>query len=78
MTYDIVLTTYDTVVGDDSENPNSSNEEAKTLHAYEWHRVVLDEGEPDERRDLSNNSLAKSTSQPTLSAMPRQSGIVLC
>lgn len=78
MTYDIVLTTYDTVVGDDSENPNSSKDEAKALHACEWHRVVLDEGEQDETRDLSNNSLAKSPYQPTLSAMPRQSGIVLC
>lgn len=78
MTYDIVLTTYDTVVGGDSENPKSSIEEAKTLHACEWHRVVLDEGERDETRDLSYTSSAKSKSQPTLSAMPRQSGMVLC
>ena len=78
MTYDIVLTTYDTVVGDDSRSPNDSNDEAEILHACEWHRVVLDEGEQDQRRNLSTNSLTDSSSQPTLSAMRRQSDIVLC
>lgn len=43
MTYDIVLTTYDTVVGDDFQSTNSSKNEARSLHACEWHRVVLDE-----------------------------------
>lgn len=77
MTYDIVLTTYDTVVGDDFQSTNSSRNEARSLHACEWHRVVLDEGEQDEGRSLIADSLAKSSSQPTLSAMLRQSGIVL-
>lgn len=78
MTYDLVVTTYDTVVGDDFQSTNSSNNEAKPLHACEWHRVVLDEGEQEERRSLSADSLAKPSSQPTLSAMPRQSDIAHC
>ena len=78
MTYNIVLTTYETVMGDEFKSLNSSNEEAKILHACEWHRVVLDEGEQDEKRNLSTESLAKSSSQPTLSVTPRQSDIVLC
>ena len=78
MTYDIVLTTYDTVVGDDFHSTKSSNSEAKLLHACDWHRVVLDEGEQDERRSLSADTLADPSSQPTLSAMPRQSGIAPC
>ena len=78
MTYDVVLTTYETVVGDDLKVPNGANNEAKPLHACEWHRVVLDEGEQDSRRSLRTLSLAKPSSQPTLSVMPRQSGILLC
>ena len=77
MNYDVVLTTYDAVGGDESQRPNSSSDEAKVLHACEWHRVVLDEGKRDERRKLFTNSFAKSSSQPTLYAMPRQSDIVL-
>ena len=53
MTYDIILTTYDTVVGDESTGPNGINDEAKILHACEWHRVVLDEGEQGEREEAS-------------------------
>ncbi len=44
MTYDIVLTTYDTVVGEGFKRSNGANNEAKLLHACEWLRVVLDEG----------------------------------
>ena len=77
MTYDIVLTTYDTVVGDESKRPDSSNEEAKILHACEWHRVVLDEGEQDKKRNPPTGFLAESSSQPTLSVTRRQSDIVL-
>ena len=64
MTYDIILTTYDTVVGDESTGPNgsnNSNDEARILHACEWHRVVLDEGEQGERGSISINSFAKSS-----------------
>ena len=78
MAYNIVLTTYETVMGDESKSLKNSNEEAKILHACEWHRVVLDEGEQDEKRNLSTDSLTKSSSQPTLSVTPRQSDIVLC
>ena len=78
MTYDIVLTTYDTVVGDEFHGTKSSENGAKLLHACDWHRVVLDEGEQDERRSLSADSLANTSSQPTSSAMLRQSGIALC
>ena len=78
MTYDVVLTTYDTVVGDDLSGTKSSKNVAKMLHACDWHRVVLDEGEQDERRRLSADTLANSSSQRTSSAMPRQNGIALC
>ncbi len=44
MTYDIVLTTYDTVVGEGFKRSNNAKNEAKLLHACEWLRVVLDEG----------------------------------
>lgn len=53
MTYDITLTTYDTVVGDESPGANGSNDEARTLHACEWHRIVLDKGEHGEREKIS-------------------------
>ena len=79
MTYDIILTTYDTVVGDESTGPNDSGDEARILHACEWHRVVLDEGEQGEREEVSLETLSLShRSQPTLSATLRQSDIVLC
>ena len=79
MAYDIVLTTYDTVVGDESTSSNGSNDEAKILHASEWHRLVLDEGEQGQREEASLYTLLLShQAQPTLSATPRQSDIVLC
>ena len=61
MTCDIILTTYDTVVGDESIGPNGLNDEAQILHACEWHRVVLDEGERGERGSISIKSFAKSS-----------------
>ena len=64
MTYDIILTTYDTVVGDESTGPNDSNDEAGILHACEWHRVVLDEGEQGARGSILINPFAK----PSISA----------
>ena len=61
MSYDIILTTYDTVVGDESTSSNGSNDEAGILHACEWHRVVLDEGEQGpERGRIPTNSFVKS------------------
>ena len=65
MTYDIILTTYDTVVGDESASANGSNDEARILHACEWHRVVLDEGEQGETGSISIKSSLSHRSQPT-------------
>ena len=64
MTYDIILTTYDTVVGDESTGPNGSSDEARILHACEWRRVVLDEGEQGKRGSISRDPFAK----PSISA----------
>ena len=41
MTFDIVLTTYDTVAA----LKRDSNGKSQSLHTCEWHRLVLDEGE---------------------------------
>ena len=73
MAFDVVLTTYDTVA---AKFKNKSISEAQSLHAYEWHRVVLDEGE--QRMDLVREALAKLSSQRMSFATLSQSGIMLC
>ena len=40
MTFDIVLTTYDSVVSDNGKEGKC----CAGLDSYKWHRIVLDEG----------------------------------
>jgi SNF2 family DNA or RNA helicase len=44
MSYDIILTTYDTLVFEVSEKTKGIKKAPQLLRAVEWHRVVLDEG----------------------------------
>ena len=44
MTFDVVLTTYETVAGETTRSQNGSIQEAVTLDTYDWYRLVLDEG----------------------------------
>ena len=73
---DIVLTTYDTVAASATKIRTKSTGESPSLHACEWHRIVLDEGE--QRAESCWRSLTELLSKRMSSVMLSQSDTMLC
>jgi SNF2 family DNA or RNA helicase len=66
--YDVVLTTYDTVVSEASKSCKFP--EVTTIHSIEWHRIVLDEGKMLSAHSIQN--IVSDSEQPIIFEIAEQ------